>query len=969
MQIDNVNTGVTGTIPYQQDQAPTPEPQPQPTQPTQPTQPEQQSGYAQGQSNPPNEQIQNSQDPEPQPPQPPALQAQLPQPAPVPPSPPTPKGVSPDNPNATHPMVQKAGLLHTVFQALAGGPRVTMKINPDTGEMVRTEAPLSRGDIAMAIALEALGGAAKGLGVAPGPGHEGRAAAAGFEQGVQQQQQIQQRKQQQATQDYARQVAITETNMKMYNNARQAGRLDMEANQKYIDSYKETNDLLDKSPGAVIATVGYADLGKYNATSQNAVPYSLVPRPDANDPSKQATDKLGTPMWDIQYRIVDPKYQSAISAQDKADGVKWGIRGLNDPNLPTDAKTRLLTSVAYRSQVAGMNLMDGELKDYYKTLGGRQQANNDPNQSIFNMFGDNEKLSAFIKGHEGSKPTDRSIRNNNEGNLVADASWTGPKDDTNLKDGQLPFRKYSTPEEGHDALLKQIDLMKSRDPNMTPEQFFAQYDKKDAAKYAADARHTAGAGAPDTAPQDKYTPVDLAEAAKADNRTAKAVSDYQGYRNKGDNESQSLAAFAAKNPEEGMIMYKLFGGVNAAKDYDNEKTLELQKSKDDEHITTASRQATAVAQAKAAEVKKMTDNVNSYLVPADPAKLRIPDNLMQMAPEDAIKTLQDQGVKVPPHFYDLWAIAHYDAPITSDAARVWMTGNPGEWDQATAIAYIKRFINPSYSTPTFDAYKKDWTEVHDGEKPKTGGAIVNAGVATQHLELLRQAGSLLHNGNSEALNHLANSIGVRWQGKNPAAVFDAIADFAADEVSKVGAGAQPFKTQVDGNRSHMNSDRSPAVIDGVINAWTDLMYGRIQQIDESVYKPYGKHLDNVSDEATELFQNAGHATPWAVQALPKGRGATLSLSNPQDTEVLHQFFMAAGGNTPVYANRQKAAVLATKWARQQGWVIDESQHGPTTPNVPQTKPAADTRRTAGGQSMQPDFVSPNETAFNNSAAQ
>src|ERR1700744_2935941 len=59
---------------------------------------------------------------------------------------------------SNHPAVQRADLLHTIAQTLAGGPRFKTSINPNTGEMVHTPVPLSKGDIGLAIAAEALKG-------------------------------------------------------------------------------------------------------------------------------------------------------------------------------------------------------------------------------------------------------------------------------------------------------------------------------------------------------------------------------------------------------------------------------------------------------------------------------------------------------------------------------------------------------------------------------------------------------------------------------------------------------------------------------------------------------------------------------------------------------------------------------------------------------------------------------------------
>ena len=88
-------------------------------------------------------------------------------------------------PNAMHPAVQRAGVTNSVAVALAGGPRYRTTVDPDTGAVTRTQIPLSRRDIGMAIALEAISGALAGYGVKNGPGAIGRAGFAGLQEGQQ----------------------------------------------------------------------------------------------------------------------------------------------------------------------------------------------------------------------------------------------------------------------------------------------------------------------------------------------------------------------------------------------------------------------------------------------------------------------------------------------------------------------------------------------------------------------------------------------------------------------------------------------------------------------------------------------------------------------------------------------------------------------------------------------------------------
>ncbi len=64
---------------------------------------------------------------------------------------------------ATHPSIQRAGVLRSIAQTLAGGPRYNYTVDANTGKMNKTEVPLSRKDIGLAIALEAISGSLTGM--------------------------------------------------------------------------------------------------------------------------------------------------------------------------------------------------------------------------------------------------------------------------------------------------------------------------------------------------------------------------------------------------------------------------------------------------------------------------------------------------------------------------------------------------------------------------------------------------------------------------------------------------------------------------------------------------------------------------------------------------------------------------------------------------------------------------------------
>ena len=148
----------------------------------------------------------------------------------------------PVDPNANHPSVQRAGVLRSVATMLAGGPRYQTVIDPATGATTRTQVPLSRGQLGMAIALEALSGGIAGLGQR-GPGALGQAAQAGFQQVSQQKQQAAQAQEQQAQQDYENQYQSTVRKAQIFSQnqqsavqAQQAERLGLDNMQSVVDA-------------------------------------------------------------------------------------------------------------------------------------------------------------------------------------------------------------------------------------------------------------------------------------------------------------------------------------------------------------------------------------------------------------------------------------------------------------------------------------------------------------------------------------------------------------------------------------------------------------------------------------------------------------------------------------------------------------------------------------------------------------
>lgn len=285
-------------------------------------------------------------------------------------------------PNAKHADVQVAGVTNSVALALAGGRQYRTVIDPMTGKSQQVPIPISRGQIGMAIALQALKGAVAGL-AQHGPGAVGKAAFAGLQQGEQDQQQRQQQQQEQAQQanaDYQRQAAITQTNFLTHANQIKLSEMDRNYQQSYVDREKPIYDAAIAA-GAVLAdnVLGSDLLTKYHVTKQNAIATGVVAVPDPDDPTKQAKNPDGSDRYETTFAVIDPS-KTAIyppsEAQYLADhhvpGTYTMVDGKPVANpLPENAKVRLSFMVNNHETANSLMLTEQVIGDQLAKLGDK----------------------------------------------------------------------------------------------------------------------------------------------------------------------------------------------------------------------------------------------------------------------------------------------------------------------------------------------------------------------------------------------------------------------------------------------------------------------------------------------------------------------------------------------------------------------------------------------------------------------
>ena len=309
-------------------------------------------------------------------------------------TPPPPPGVSPSDPNANDPSVQRAGKVYTIAQALAGGPRYSYAVDPTTGQTTKTAQPMSKTQVGLAIALEAIAGGFKGLAAGRGAGNLGAAGAAGVDEGVkiaqqrQQQDQVaQQQAQEQAkakTSAFIGQAQAFEIGSRVVLNTKQSERYGVEslkdavdANAPLLAGYQDAGAVQDGHVSQDTIQAGMKN-GTYNVTSQIAIPDGFT---NLNGRYEQTFSIVNTPRAKVPL----------TSAQAQA----FGDAGLPGWRIYKDGKTKIAdgfevpgTVIANaNAQLQAINLMKQEVNGVVDTLAKSTDKGNQALASSIPDFG------------------------------------------------------------------------------------------------------------------------------------------------------------------------------------------------------------------------------------------------------------------------------------------------------------------------------------------------------------------------------------------------------------------------------------------------------------------------------------------------------------------------------------------------------------------------------------------------------
>ena len=284
-----------------------------------------------------------------------------------------------------HPAVAKAGLFHSIAEALAGGPRTITKVGPD-GVPYQTKVPLSGRQIGLAIALEALTGGMAGLG-AKGPNHLGQAAQLGLQQGEKIQQQRSAQQQQDfdnAQKSFTDKASAFAANLKTHNATMEVGMRDEQAHKDFVAAHAPTAQTIRTDySGAIIGDNLTEDqvkdpefVKKLVANGWVGIPIGYTPRFDPTTGSHYAPN--GTPMNDSLFMVVDAGKlgKMAVPPESVASYQKWNLPGFTDSlGQPMrgldDLELRLGTVTNLNNQVNNLEIEQKDLTDYYGYLSSK----------------------------------------------------------------------------------------------------------------------------------------------------------------------------------------------------------------------------------------------------------------------------------------------------------------------------------------------------------------------------------------------------------------------------------------------------------------------------------------------------------------------------------------------------------------------------------------------------------------------
>lgn len=323
--------------------------------------------------------------------------------------------------------------------------------------------------------------------------------------------------------------------------------------------------------------------------------------------------------------------------------------------------------------------------------------------------------------------------------------------------------------------------------------------------------------------------------------------------------AQKIAALKAANVEnENDAKYVL-----AHADQFDEKAIKAANTFLDAGVDQSAQRAQAEQEARNAADAEYTSQQDAKI--QGPDHIDLPENYGEMSMQETKEYLKSKGVPIPANFEALYNVGLRHADDLNKVFPTRVSRGTNQVDAAHALTYISKYINPTFNNSDFRAAQEFNTKLAN---PQTS-PLTTAGVATQHLELLRGVGQALQNGDLQLMNKIAQEIGVQT-GNSVPVVFKAIADQVNTEVGKVVAGGAPHEAELAKLSENLHTAESPKQIEDVLKGYTGLMSGRLSQLNFDSNRLLSRDL-KVNPRVTALFRQYGYETPWVKRpAIPQG---------------------------------------------------------------------------------------------------
>lgn len=166
-------------------------------------------------------------------------------------------------------------------------------------------------------------------------------------------------------------------------------------------------------------------------------------------------------------------------------------------------------------------------------------------------------------------------------------------------------------------------------------------------------------------------------------------------------------------------------------------------------------------------------------------------------------------------------------------------------------------INPDFNAQNYGSQGAALKAFTSGKK---GDAVRSFNVGLAHLESLQQLSDAMANGNTQALNKVANYY-AEQTGKPAPTNFNAAKKIVSDEIVKAIVGAGGALADREAAAKTIDAASSPQQLSGVINTYKDLMRGQLGGLRQQYETATGRKDFDSYLSPSALVQSHGTSTP------------------------------------------------------------------------------------------------------------